>query len=135
LTEPRFFSNEYISRIVLLIMLLALIFGQPMSGTLSAQESDYARQAQSLLDSMTPEERVGQLFLVTFEGGSAEVDSDIADLIVDYKVGGVMLRAANDNFNDPESPAVGAAGNRQTVVISSKVRSFLLAPQARSLSP
>ncbi len=56
--------------------------------------------AQSLLESMTPEERVGQLFLVTFKGASASLDSEIYELINSYYVGGVILLAANDNFID-----------------------------------
>jgi beta-N-acetylhexosaminidase len=109
LAGVRFLSIGHFKRILLLGTLLVWITGQPITGILSAQEADYALQAQALLDSMTPEERVGQLFLVTFEGNNADVDSDIADLIVDYHVGGVMLRAENDNISDPENPARGAA--------------------------
>lgn len=94
---------------MLLGALVVWIAGHPHIQTLSAQEPAYAGQAQALLDSMAPEERVGQLFLVTFEGDSADFDSDIADLIVDYHVGGVTLRAENDNFRDPDNPALGGA--------------------------
>ena len=57
-----------------------------------------------LLQRMTVEERVGQLFLVTFQGDQAPRSSDIADLILNYRVGGVVLKAENNNFtgfNDP----------------------------------
>ncbi len=47
---------------------------------------------------MTPEERVGQLFLVTFKGTDTSDKSQIYDLIANHHVGGVMLLAANDNF-------------------------------------
>ncbi len=47
---------------------------------------------------MTPEERVGQLFLVTFNGMDTSSKSQIYDLIVNRHVGGVVLSAANDNF-------------------------------------
>ena len=40
----------------------------------------------------------GQLFLVTFEGDQATFDSDIADLITNYHIGGVVLSASNDNI-------------------------------------
>ena len=49
---------------------------------------------------MSVQERVGQLFLVTFEGDSAELDSNIADLILNYQIGGVVLSAENDNIID-----------------------------------
>ena len=109
MTGPQAYTASQAKHILLLGALLAWIVVQPLTGTLSAQESDYARQAQTLLESMTAEERVGQLFLVTFEGDGADFDSNIADLIVDYHVGGVMLRAANDNFRDAVNPASGAA--------------------------
>ncbi|MCB8946701.1 MAG: hypothetical protein H6653_01690 [Ardenticatenaceae bacterium] len=54
--------------------------------------------AQSILDEMSVSERVGQLFLVTFEGDQATLDSDITDLITNYHIGGVVLSAANDNI-------------------------------------
>lgn len=54
--------------------------------------------AQELLNNMSVEERVGQLFLVTFEGDQAVLDSDIANLIIDYHIGGVVLTAQNNNL-------------------------------------
>lgn len=56
-------------------------------------------KAQALLEKMTPEEKVGQLFLVTFQGNNIQTNSDIYDLINNYYVGGVMLLAGNDNFS------------------------------------
>src|SRR5687768_16972051 len=47
---------------------------------------------------MTPEERVGQLFLVTFQGTDTHDQTEIYDLIANYHVGGVVLQSANDNF-------------------------------------
>ncbi|GIK08538.1 MAG: hypothetical protein JETCAE02_07240 [Anaerolineaceae bacterium] len=55
-------------------------------------------QVTRLLNGMTPEERVGQLFLATFRGAQAEDDSEIVDLIENFHVGGVILLASNDNF-------------------------------------
>ena len=52
-----------------------------------------------ILESLTPEERVGQLFLVTFTGTDTGAESSIYDLITNYHVGGVVLLAENDNFN------------------------------------
>ncbi|MBL8096338.1 MAG: glycoside hydrolase family 3 protein [Anaerolineales bacterium] len=55
---------------------------------------------EAVLAGMTAEERVGQLFLVTFDGATAEPGSDIDRLIREYKVGGVLLRAAGGNITD-----------------------------------
>lgn len=63
-----------------------------------------SEQAEEILDSLTIEERIGQLFLVTFEGESLNDGSDIADLIVNYKIGGVLLKPANDNLTGYGAP-------------------------------
>ena len=54
----------------------------------------------SLMEQMTPAEKVGQLFLVTFYGPSVEAETDVERLVTQYHVGGVMLLAANDNLTD-----------------------------------
>lgn len=51
-----------------------------------------------ILDRMSAADRVGQLFLVTFEGTDVSAESDIAGLVRDYRVGGVVLSPANANF-------------------------------------
>lgn len=53
---------------------------------------------QALLESMSPEEKVGQLFLVTFDGMLIDDETQIYDLITNYHVGGVVLRSDNNNF-------------------------------------
>jgi hypothetical protein len=66
-------------------------------GTAVYAQTDDSK-AETWLNAMTPEERVGQLFLVPFTGDSATRDSDIADLILNYKIGGVILLADNNNI-------------------------------------
>ena len=71
-----------------------------------AQTPSPPAKVQEMLSSMTAEERVGQLFLVTFYGTDAGVDSRIHDLIVNHHVGGVILQAGNDNFlGEPDTVA------------------------------
>jgi beta-N-acetylhexosaminidase len=65
-------------------------------------------KAQAVLASMTPEERVGQLFLVTFQGTDTHDQTQIYDLIANQHVGGVVLLAANDNFL-PEPDTIASA--------------------------
>ncbi len=55
-------------------------------------------KGQGILASMTPEEKVGQLFLVTFQGTDTHDQTHIYDLIANHHVGGVVLLAGNDNF-------------------------------------
>jgi beta-N-acetylhexosaminidase len=79
-------------RILLLIVFLAVIVPAPVA--VRAQTSDVT----AILNSMTPEERVGQLFLVTFNGTDTSTTSQIYNLMTQYHVGGVVLLAENDNF-------------------------------------
>lgn len=83
-------------RFFLLAAVLGSILVVPMPG-LAEQNAD---EAEALLQQMSPEARIGQLFLVTFKGSQASKDSDIATLIRDYHVSGVMLSSENDNFVD-----------------------------------
>lgn len=53
---------------------------------------------KTILDRMSAADKVGQLFLVTFEGSDVSAASDIAVLVRDFGVGGVVLRPANGNF-------------------------------------
>jgi beta-N-acetylhexosaminidase len=89
----------------LFISLVVLVLISPVSGgraSPAGQSSTGDLKAQTLLDTLTPEERVGQLFLVTFNGPEAAMVSatgtQIYDLIVNYHIGGVILKSANDNF-------------------------------------
>ncbi len=61
------------------------------------------RSAVSMMARLSPEERVGQLFLVTFDGREIGQDSQIYDLITNYHIGGVVLKRDNDNFNGPDN--------------------------------
>jgi beta-N-acetylhexosaminidase len=82
---------------ILLVLGLLLSSGLGLAAP-QQQDVDYEELARQLLEKMTPEERVGQLFLVTFEGVEAGPRSEMHELIVKYHVGGVILRTDNDNF-------------------------------------
>ena len=82
--------------------------------TLSSAIPDLARGAgchaprnltpEQLLATMTPEEKVGQLFLVAFQGDDVSPGSAVARLIQHWRVGSV-ISAANHNFdNDTLAP-------------------------------
>lgn len=65
-------------------------------------------QAVGLLQRMTPEERVGQLFLVTFTGTNVSPNSAIAGLIREHHISGVILRSRSGNFVEGSSSALAA---------------------------
>jgi beta-N-acetylhexosaminidase len=94
----------WFTRGLLVLLLIALLLPMP---ALQAQEPepDLDARVQTLLSAMTVEERVGQVFLVTFVGSNPALGSDIAKLIRQDHVGGVVLLASNSNFyNDPTTP-------------------------------
>ncbi|MFQ5616415.1 MAG: glycoside hydrolase family 3 protein, partial [Anaerolineales bacterium] len=100
------------SVILILCTLLTLI-----PAPLSAQADPVAET----LAQMTVEERVGQLFVVPFVGADVGDNSNIAELIVEYKIGGVVLLAANQNFtNDETTP-------RQVAALTNQLQSLALA--------
>ena len=81
-------------KIVLASILISLFATIPAQ----AQTSTPPAGMQLILQSMSPEERVGQLFLVTFPGTDTSSTSKIYDLIARYHVGGVVLLSSNDNI-------------------------------------
>jgi len=88
------------------LTLTASLLG-PVSGA-SARSFLQANTAEVVLVSMTPEERVGQLFLVTFRGTDTGEESQIRDLILNHHIGGVVLQAGNDNFVAAPETVTGA---------------------------
>ena len=52
---------------------------------------------------MSPAEKVGQLFLVTFEGKDVSPASPLAQLIQDYHIGGVVLSSSHNNFSGTDT--------------------------------
>ncbi len=55
---------------------------------------------QRIIDNMSVEQRVGQLFLVTFPGSDTGPNSAIAHLVRDLHVGGVVLSPQNGNLRN-----------------------------------
>lgn len=89
---------------LLLWMIMAIFATYPGSmlhaGASALPQTDPASQkAAAMLEQMTPEERVGQLFLVTFQGSTFDENSQIYQLIAQHHVGGVVLQRSNDNFS------------------------------------
>lgn len=98
--RSRAYLSSGLSRWISLLALLALLLA-PDQGVLAvAVRPTPAEQAAEILDAMTPEERVGQLFLITFQGTAIDPETQVYDLIVNHHVGGVVLQNANDNFTD-----------------------------------
>jgi len=82
------------------ILVVCLAVG---SGSSSSAEDDPVR---SFIATLSTQEKVGQLFLVTFHGCDVRHGSEIAELIQRYRIGGVVLSPERGNFYNDGS-AVG----------------------------
>jgi beta-N-acetylhexosaminidase len=94
---------------VRLLMLFMILLSLP--GRVSKVQAEVFYQSskvQAVLSAMTPEEKIGQLFLVTFQGTDTGTDSQIYDLIANHHIGGVVLQAENDNFVAEPDTLTGA---------------------------
>jgi beta-N-acetylhexosaminidase len=131
-----------IPRLILTFLILGLLLLLPALPPVQAQEEGVPTidpAIEQLLAQMTPEEKVGQLFLVTFVGGDVSPESDIARLIQVYRVGGVALSAANRNFsnNDTAPQQVATLANElQALAFASPLSStFALSPTTYTAIP
>ncbi|MDR3574066.1 MAG: glycoside hydrolase family 3 N-terminal domain-containing protein [Anaerolineaceae bacterium] len=103
-------SRQVLVRIFLTLMVLVTInvpFGTALAQGVT-QNSDPGSQVKTLMAQMTPEQKVGQLFLVTFKGRDAGKNSQIYDLITNHSIGGVVLTNSNDNFTGPDGTVTSA---------------------------
>lgn len=97
--QRRLASSILRKGLLFLLLVTSLILGVPsVRASSAAQADDPHAKALALLNQLTPEERVGQLFLITFSGPRADTDTQIYDLINNYHIGGVILRRDMDNF-------------------------------------
>ena len=93
-------------RLFILFMVLLSLPGRVSK--VQAEVPHQSSKVQAVLAAMTPEEKMGQLFLVTFQGTDTGTESQIYDLIANHHVGGVVLLAENDNFVAQPDTITGA---------------------------
>ncbi len=85
------------NKLVLVILIIALVSGALVPGQASA---DQDARVKALMQRMSPAEKIGQLFVVTFQGNDVSQNSDVAKLIRDYHIGGVVISEENGNFRN-----------------------------------
>ncbi len=99
-----------LASLVIILMLAAVTSPAGVVSAERSQQADPAVLAEQMLEQMTAEEKVGQLFLVSFEGSEVSNNSQLQQLISQYHIGGVVLSARNDNFQGPEDTLIQAYG-------------------------
>ncbi len=141
------------SLVLSLVMLVIGLLLPPMVGAQGADHDSRALQAgtpepaptvsaasavldaKTILDRMTVADKVGQLFLVSFQGNDVSLNSDIAVLVRDYRVGGVVLQPGNDNFrNIPVSSGPVTSTTTAEDRVTTPVQIALLANQLQALA-
>ncbi len=94
----------------LLFSVVALALAVPWVELIRGEAAPSGDTASTLLNQMTPEERVGQLFLISFRGSAPAPDDPIFNLIRNQHISGVILQTQYDNFAD--APGTLAAAKR-----------------------
>ena len=89
-------------KLALLFVLITILPVAPVFGQEGSQDSFARQQAARLLETLSPEEKIGQLFLITFDGNTIDLDSEIYRLITEYHVGGVVLDQSKGNVGETD---------------------------------
>jgi beta-N-acetylhexosaminidase len=96
--------HRFLQILTFSFILALLVFPSTFSSAKDFAQGTIPRlRAKLLLTTMTPEEKVGQLFLISFNGTDVGENSQIYDLIANHHIGGVILTRKNDNFVGPEN--------------------------------
>jgi len=84
-----------------LMGLLGMLWLCQASNPIQAQEiPDNDALTQAVFNQLSPNERVGQLFMVSFQGNEPLNNPQIAQLIQQYRIGGVYISAQHENFSN-----------------------------------
>ncbi len=109
-------------RFILVVMLACLLIAALPA---LAQEGGEEAFIAGLLPKLSPEAKVGQLFIVGFQGTEVPPGSDIAALIRADQIGGVILSSDNGNITTGPDTSVQVAG------LTARLQNFARAARAR----
>jgi len=93
---------KVVRRLLLLALTLSLLL-QPLASFFPAAPVLAQSDVDALMAEMSPAEKVGQLFLITFDGRDIPPEGPLAELIRDYHIGGVVLSSSHDNFSGTDT--------------------------------
>ncbi len=113
--------------------MLSAVFSpqRAVNAGIQPQGYDYRDQAARILQQMTIEEKVGEVFLVSFNGAKVDEGSQILNLVEQKHIGGVVLRRDNDNLIGPENTA---AALQEMIINLQKAKKNAATENKRSLS-
>ncbi len=114
-------------RLVTILIILSCLLNAAIP--VLAQDGGEEAFIAGLLPRLSPEAKVGQLFIVGFQGTEVPSDSDIAALIRDDQVGGVIFSTDNGNISDGPDTVVQVAG------LTARLQSFARATRIANAAP
>ena len=129
-------ARQTLAHLASLYLLLALLFSLAPAPAARAQPAPV--DLQTILEAMTVADRVGQLFVVSVQGDDVGPDSTIAELILDYRVGGVLLSPANGNFRNLNPDGAAADTPQQVARLTNKLQTLAfdgILPAEEALAP
>lgn len=96
-----------------------------------AQLAQQAIQAYvtAVFEAMSPADRVGQLFVITFEGNQITADSDIVELIHQERIGGVVLSPEKHNFANTKGEQTPLTVARLANQLQALTYGYLVTPE------
>ncbi len=119
-------------RALWVLFLSALMIAAHTPASLQAQTPEPTQEPLSaedvwleeVMSNMTTADKVGQLFLVTFEGADASAESEIAHLVQVLRVGGVIHSPENGNFTNESSAP------EQVLTLTSDLQALAFSPSS-----
>lgn len=88
--------------LVVVLLVISVWLGSSSQAAQQDPEFNIDQAVETIFAQLTPDERVGQLFIVSFYGRDVSTDAPITELIQEYRVGGVVLSAENGNFRNSQ---------------------------------
>jgi beta-N-acetylhexosaminidase len=130
-------------RLASFLLLLTLVLSLAPAPATLAQPAPV--DIRAVLEAMTVADRIGQLFVVTFQGDDVGPDSAIADLIRNYRVGGVIISPEQGNFRNLDPDGAPADTPQQIARLANQLQALAfdgtlpveaaLAPQTSDVQP
>src|SRR3974377_1644704 len=112
-------------------IVIVLVLSFLLNAAAPAIDQDSGEEAfiAGLLPKLSPEAKVGQLFIVGFQGTEVPPGSDIATLIRDDQIGGVILSTDNGNIVNGPDTSLQVAG------LTAPLQNFARTARARNAEP
>ncbi len=118
---------QRVSRLISLLIILACLLNAAVPAL--AQEGGEEAFIAGLLPKLSPEAKVGQLFIAGFQGTEVPPGSDIAALIRDDQIGGVILSTDNGNITNSPDTSV------QVAALTARLQNFARTARAADAAP